>query len=317
MHARSETAEFESAADAIIRGDEAMLQRLLRGNATLIRARSTREHHATLLHYVSANGVEDDRQKTPKNAVRIAQILIDAGAEVDAPADVYGGGWATLGLVATSAHPRRAGVQIALIDLLMEHGAAIDVAPRGRGLVSECLANGCPEAAVYLAERGAPLDLVSAAGVGRIEDVHRFLNGATPEEMSKAFIMACLYGRRNVIDLLLERGVDIAASPRADRQTALHFAVVGGQLEIVRLLLEKNAPLEIRNTYGGTVLGQAAWSAAHGGDPDVYIAIIETLIAAGAKVAERHPPINDRVDEVLRRHGSVPDPALWWYGEGP
>jgi hypothetical protein len=32
------------------------------------------------------------------------------------------------------------------------------------------------------------------------------------------------------------------------------------------------------------VLGQTLWSAGHGGDPDVYAAIIETLIAAGAVV---------------------------------
>ena len=37
------------------------------------RARSTREHRSTLLHYVSANGVEDFRQKTPKNIVEITE----------------------------------------------------------------------------------------------------------------------------------------------------------------------------------------------------------------------------------------------------
>ena len=69
--------------------------------------------------------------------------------------------------------------------------------------------------------------------------------------------------------------------------------------------------------YGGTVLGQAAWSAAHGGDPEVYAQIFETLIAAGAKIVERHPPINKRIDELLRRHGSHSDSSLWWYGEKP
>ena len=68
------------------------LKRILRDNPTLIRARSSREHGATLLHYVSANGVEGYRQRTPKNIVAIARLLLDAGAEVDATADVYGGG---------------------------------------------------------------------------------------------------------------------------------------------------------------------------------------------------------------------------------
>src|SRR5436190_2610352 len=75
---------FESAVDAIVTGDTETLERLLRENPELIRARSSREHGATLLHYVAANGVEDYRQKTPQNAVEVAKILLNAGAEVDA-----------------------------------------------------------------------------------------------------------------------------------------------------------------------------------------------------------------------------------------
>src|SRR6266496_2391246 len=93
----SPVSRFEAAADAIVKGDIATLERLLREEPKLIRARSTREHRATLLHYISANGVEGYRQKTPKNAVEIAELLLEAGAEVDAEADVYGGGATTLG----------------------------------------------------------------------------------------------------------------------------------------------------------------------------------------------------------------------------
>src|SRR5437667_3212680 len=85
----SPVAQFEGAVDAIITGDLATLERLLRLNPELIRARSTREHRATLLHYVGANAVEGYRQKPPKNAVKVAEILLQAGAEVDADLD-YG-----------------------------------------------------------------------------------------------------------------------------------------------------------------------------------------------------------------------------------
>ena len=114
---------FEAAADAIVSGDVATLKRLLREDPKLIRAISTREHGATLLHYVSANGVEGYRQKTPKNIVAIAEMLLNAGAEIDATANVYGGGCTTLGLAATSIHPERAGVQEALLQTLLDHGA--------------------------------------------------------------------------------------------------------------------------------------------------------------------------------------------------
>lgn len=77
-------------------------------------ARSTREHRATLLHDVAANGAENYRQKTPANIVPIAETILKAGAEADAVADMYCGGATTLGLAATSIHPLKAGVQTAL-----------------------------------------------------------------------------------------------------------------------------------------------------------------------------------------------------------
>src|SRR5438105_3332859 len=96
---------FEAAADAIVSGDIATLTRLLSENAQLIRARSSREHHSTLLHYVSANGIEDFRQKTPPNIVEITKLLLDSGADVNAESAAYGGHSTTLGLAATSLHP--------------------------------------------------------------------------------------------------------------------------------------------------------------------------------------------------------------------
>ncbi len=80
---------FEAAVEAVISGDVAALRSMLRENPELARARSIRRHQATLLHYVGANGVEGGRQKTPGNAVEVAKILLDAGAEVDAVADMY------------------------------------------------------------------------------------------------------------------------------------------------------------------------------------------------------------------------------------
>src|SRR5262249_11954020 len=58
-------ARFEAAVEAVISGDVAALRSMLHENPELVRARSTRGHHATLLHYVGANGVEGGRQKTP------------------------------------------------------------------------------------------------------------------------------------------------------------------------------------------------------------------------------------------------------------
>jgi ankyrin repeat protein len=324
VRASSPISQFELAADAIVGGDVITLKRLLDKNPKLIRARSTREHRATLLHYVSANGVESYRQKTPERIVKVAELLLDAGADVDAEADVYGGGCTTLRLTATSYHPRRAGVQNALIRLLLDRGASMEVNRKGQSLVMDSLANGCPGAAEFLARNGASLDLETAAALGRFDDVKSFFNEdgslkdqATMRQMESGFIWACGNGHNSVIEFLIDRGVDLGTQRPGDRQTGLHWAAVGGNLETVKLLLNHSAPLEKLNAYGGTVLGQTLWSAAHGGDPDVYVAIIEALLAAGARLGVRHPPINRRVDELLQRFGSQSDKSLWWYGEEP
>ena len=170
----SPVARFERAVDAIVTGDATGLERMLQDGPELIRARSMRTHHSMLLHYVGANGVESWRQRTPKNAVQIADILLDADAEIDATADMYNGGCTTFGLVATSIHPKVAGVLQPLLDVLLAHGARIDARGAGGGakaglMINSCLANGRPEAAEYLAEHGAPLDLEAVAGIGRLD----------------------------------------------------------------------------------------------------------------------------------------------------
>ncbi|HLN02707.1 MAG TPA: ankyrin repeat domain-containing protein [Bryobacteraceae bacterium] len=311
VNALASEARFEAAADAIVSGDIGTLQRLLREEPVLIHARSRRQHGATLLHYVSANGVEGYRQKTPRNIVDIAETLLRAGAEVDAIANVYGGGCTTLELAATSVHPERAGVQEALLQMLLDYGANIDQpsgAGNGQSMVTGCLANGRLKAAEFLTSRGAHVDFVAAAGLGRLDLVEAFYPQVTEEQLRDAFLWACEYGRNTVVEFLLAKGADLAAHSR-DGQTALHWAVIGGQLDTVKLLLRHKAPLEVENTYGGTVLGQALWSAAHGGDPELYVAILETLDEAGAKVPQSHASVNGQVDRWLDQHGCHAEPA--------
>jgi hypothetical protein len=291
---------FEDAADAIITGEVATLERLVRAHPNLVHERSTRAHEAPLLHYVAANGVEDYRQRSPKNAVEVARVLLDEGAEVDATSHAYGGGYTALGLVATSTPPRRAGVQIPLIDLLVERGAAIDGVRPGASYVRDALSNGCPEAARALADRGARLDLIAAAGVGRLDVVQRLVDGASAQELEKALVTAAgMHGAYDVVEYLLDHGVDVAAGTG---WTALHSATGGADLRIIDLLIRRGAPLEKRNMYGGTVLGQALWFAYHGDPAKVgdYARVIEALIAAGART-DAYPQMREHIEETRRR----------------
>ncbi len=294
--ANSPVSQFELAADAVVSGDVATLQKLLCENPELARARSTREHGATLLHYVSANGVEDFRQKTAKNAVEVAKLLLQAGAEVDAASNSYGGGDTTLGLVATSVHPEVAGVQIALLETLLQAGASIEGLLGSWNPLTAALANGRGEAAAFLAERGARLDLEGAAGVGRLDVVRSFFKddgtlkpAATQKQMRDGFAWACEFGRTDVVDFLLQKGMELDAKLRHDGQTGLHWAAYGGHAETVKVLLARGAPVSPKDdSYGGTPLGWALYAWGHSmpieSARENYYEVVALLARAGAKL---------------------------------
>lgn len=292
--ADSPVSRFEAAADAIISGDSATLDKLLGEDSSLARGRSTREHRSTLLHYVSANGVEDFRQKTPKNIVEITKLLLNAGADVNAESDAYGGRSTTLGLAATSCHPEEAGVQLPLMDLLIAHGATID-GPDGGSAVNGCLHNGRGEAAEYLANRGARLDLEAAAGVGRLDVVRSFFNDdgslkptATEKQRTDGFAWACEFGRSSVVEFLLRTGIDVNAKLPHDRQTGLHWAAYAGHADTVRLLLAHGAAVDSRDdSYDGTPLGWALYGWGAGPRPagrGSYYEAVALLVRAGARL---------------------------------
>jgi tetratricopeptide (TPR) repeat protein len=208
----------------------------------------------------------------------------------------------TLGLVATSVHPESAGVQIELMELLLERGAIIERIP-GEA-VRACLANGRPLAARFLAGRGALLDFENAAGVGDLDRVKELAPTASEEALGNGFVWACAYGCDDVVAFLLDHGVDPSFGVGVG-MTGLHLAAHEGHLDTVKLLLAHGAPLEAKNSYGGTVLGQALWSVIHHPRPE-HREIVETLLAAGAQVGEDWFTGNRSIDELLLRVRPIP-----------
>src|SRR5262249_51462008 len=149
--------------------------------------------------------------------------------------------------------PAIAGVQREVIDVLLGHGARMDL-PGSAGhqdsLVRACLANGQPEAAGYLVSRGAPLDLPGAAGLGRVDVVAHFFGeadrlspNATPVQLLDGFSLACAYGRTEAVDFLLDRGVEVDVELRGhgDGHTGLHVAAYYGHAGVVQVLLRHGA----------------------------------------------------------------------------
>jgi hypothetical protein len=115
--------DFELAVDTLLSGDVEKLRGLLASDSTLIHRRSSFGHRSTLLHYVGSNGVETYRQRVPLNLAEITCLLVDAGANVNATAKMYGGGSTALGLLVTSDHPAKAGVTADVRKVLMDAGA--------------------------------------------------------------------------------------------------------------------------------------------------------------------------------------------------
>jgi len=184
-------------------------------------------------------------------------------------------------------------VQIALLETLLDAGAAVNGLPGGGNPVIAALHNGRGDAAEFLARRGARLDLEGAAGTGRLDIVKRFFKkggplraNATKRQMGSGFMWACEYGRSNVAAFLLQNG--IKGTEQLHGATGLHWAAYGGHEDIVKLLLKRKAPVDLKDQrYAATPLGWAL----HGWcypPPEArrprYYEVIALLIAAGSNL---------------------------------
>jgi len=290
--------QFEAAVDAIVNGDLGTLRSLLAQRPELVRERSLRDHGSTLLHYVSANGIEDYRQKTPKNIVAIADLLLGAGADVNAESAAYGGRSTPLNLTATSVHPEAAGVQLELLEHLLRAGAKIH-----DGDVRACLRNGRGQAAEFLASHGAPLDFEGAAGVGRLDLVASLLPRAKPREIADGLAWACEFGKPAVVAFLLDHGIDVRTPSEDGAPTGLHWASYGGHREIVDMLLQRGAPVAVvEKRFGGTPLDWALHRYSELTDPAArapYVGIVRALLNAGATVDSDDPHVDAEMRAAL------------------
>jgi ankyrin repeat protein len=216
------------------------------------------------LHYVAANGVECYRQLTPPNAVEIAKALLDAGAEVDALADMYGGRYTTMSMLVSSSPPAHAGVQVALVETLLDYGAASEGcgSTKWASPLMTALVFGFLDAAEALVRRGARVDhIAAAAGLGRAADAARLLAAADPESRHLALALAAQHGRAQIVGLLLDAGEDPNRyNPDGSHAhaTPLHQAVWFGHPAVVRLLVERGASVGVKDKiYQSTPLGWA------------------------------------------------------------
>ncbi|MBI1333646.1 MAG: ankyrin repeat domain-containing protein [Armatimonadetes bacterium] len=120
-------------------------------------------------------------------------------------------------------------------------------------------------------------------------------------ELNEALSCACFNGRCQVAEYLLHHGVR-PEDGNLTGMNAIHWAANRGQLEAVRLLISRHADLESVNTYLGTALSCAVWSAMNEPKPN-HLEIVRTLIEAGADRSTVEVPTgNPDIDRLLSPH---------------
>lgn len=258
---------FREAVAALDAGDVTTLERLLTEHPTLVRDRLDSPgawlrdevggaldgffRQPYLLWFVAEDPVRNDA--LPANIAEVTRTIIRAAEREGVPSLREQLDHA-LRLASWSWVARRCGVQIELIDVLVDAGAALD------GNANNALVNGNIAAAAHLVERGAPLTLATALCLGRWDDIDRLAMTANSGQKQFALILSALNGKPDALRRVIELGLDLNA-PSPDlyaHATALHHAVCSGCLEAVKVLVEAGAELNVKDTaWHGTPLGWA------------------------------------------------------------
>lgn len=257
---------FGEAVAALERGDLERLRALLVAFPGLVQARTNLEppydyfSGATLLHHVAWNPGRD--APPPDDLAAAARLLLVSGADVDATTLGPDGG-TTMGLLVTSKEASDAGISGPLMDVLLEHGARLDL--EDLRVLDAALANHAPRAAEKMLALGARPDVLSAAALGRMD----------------------------LLRAAFDDGGGLRSRPRRDGRIvrerdavglALLYAYVGGRLDAVDLLLAKDGNWNVTGAGNGTVLHRAAWA----GD----LVMVQRLVARGADTSDRKNPFN-------------------------
>ncbi len=221
---------------------------------------------AMLLHHIAGNPI---RCQLPSNILEITALLLERGANPNAvcgkpPRST------TIGLVITGKQVSDAGVAVALIDLLAKFGASVE-ALQEPDMLTLPLWNCGLGTARALAARGAAADLRHFAGLGNSERVYELLR-ETPQHdlIERALIYAVVHNHLDIVEALLQAGATgdrlVAPSVGITERTALHEAANRGHREIVDLLLSRGVYTGVvEPQWGGTPAGWAL----HGGHDEI------------------------------------------------
>ncbi len=260
---------FKQAVSAIDAGDEIRLKELLDAHPELATDRlyspgewltnvigdalNSFFKDPYLLWFISEDAVRN--RSLPPNIANIAVIIIQK-ARSEKAASLQEQLDYAIKLVAWSGVARECGVQIDLLDVLIDAGAYKE------GVSNDALVNGNFAAAEHLIERGAKLTLATALCLEKWEEADKLALTATNIETQFSLVLAALDGKAKAVARAVSYGADInkPSEHLYSHGTPLHHAVWSGSVETVKVLVEAGADVNIKDSlWDGTPLRWAEY----------------------------------------------------------
>jgi len=173
------------------------------------------------------------------------------------------------------------------VKRLLQENPALKHARDGGGTSAILVAtyNMKPDVVEALVTLGAPIDIFEASVLGNVDRIKEILS-VTPERVSEhapdgftPVALAAFFGQPQAVNTLIAAGADVTAAAKNPLKVqALHAAVAGRKLEIVKAVLDAGADPNAQQQAGFRPMHEAGTNAnralaelllAHGADPQL------------------------------------------------